>query len=196
MADNFDPEYELEKRFVKGFRAVFEKDERFVYNKNQNQTGVVITTDFPDDADTPLKIPHAVISDIVFQNNIQTSFGYNYLRDVSVKNIINGAQQYAFIYPYSLTIYCSGTRNASKDLAARVNWWLSLGATAYFSENLGLQITGIQKGRSNLSAQYPEKVFDTPISIQGTLYWVGSKGPENAFHDIDKPLTGVKINFQ
>lgn len=197
MMDNmFDPEYLLERNFVKGLRAVFEKDKRFVYNKNQELTEVCITTDFPDDMEAPLKIPHIVVSNVTFQNNPQNSFTYNFYRDVAYKGMSNGSQEYAHIIPYGISIICSGDRNGSKDLAARVNWWLSFGASEYFSETLGLQLNNIQKGTSNISKQFGEKVFDTPIHVQGTLYWVGRKGPENAFADLDTPLTNVKLNFK
>lgn len=195
MDNNFDPEYLLERNFVKGFRAVFEKDNRFVYNKNQKLTEVCITTDFPDDMDAPLKTPHIVVSNVTFQSNPQNTFGYNFYKDVPYKGMVNGAQEYAQIIPYGVSIICFGSRNGSKDLAARVNWWLSFGATQYFSETLGLQINSIQKGSSNLSKQYGEKVFETPVHVQGTLYWVGKKGPEDAYADLDTPLTNVTINF-
>lgn len=197
MMEAFDPEYEIESRIVRGFRAVFEKDSRFVYNKEQKDTELIITIDYPDDLEQPLKTPHMIVSNINLQTNLHTSFGYNFYKDVAHKGIKNGVQQYAYIIPYSATIICAGGQNVSKDLANRVHWYLSFAASAYFSEKLDLQIQEVTKGNTAPSKQHPEKLFETPVSIRGTLYWIGSKRPESvyAWNDIDKPLTNIKIKF-
>ena len=53
-----DIEYELEKKFIKGLRAIFENDDDFRYNENDKESGVIITTDYPE-KDAPLK-PHTL----------------------------------------------------------------------------------------------------------------------------------------
>lgn len=197
MPKYFDPEYEIERRIVKGLRAVFEKDDRFVYNKNEKESEINITIDYPDNSDIPLKVPHAILTNISLQTSLHNTFGYNFFRDVSWKGMKNGAQQYAYVIPYSANILCTGDQNTSKDLASRIHWYLSFAAASYFSESLDLQLQEVTKGNSSPSKQFPQKIFDTPISIRGTLYWIGTKGPEeaNALDDIDKPLTNIKIKF-
>lgn len=195
MVEFFDAEYEIEKRIVRGFRAIFEKDSRFVYNKNQKESDLMITIDYPDDAEVVEKIPHMVVTGINISNNTQNTFGYNFYKDVTHKGIVNGAQEYAYILPYSLTILCSGQQSISKDLASRVQWYISFGAAEQLSENLGLQINDVRKGQCSPSKQFPQKIFDTPIQISGTLYWIGTKCPENSLASIDKPLKNVNIKF-
>ena len=195
MVEFFDAEYELEKKLVRGLRAIFEKDSRFVYNKNQKESDLMITIDYPDNADVIDKIPYIVVTGINISNNMQNTFGYNFYKDVTHKGMKNGAQEYAYILPYSVTLLCSGQQSTSKDLASRVHWYITFAAAEQLSENLGLQITEVRKGQCSPSKQFPQKIFDTPIQISGTLYWVGTKGPENSLASIDKPLKNLKIKF-
>ena len=195
MSEFLDAEYEIESRLVRGLRAIFEKDEKFVYNKNQKESQLLITIDYPDSSEAVEKVPHIIISHITLQNNPQTTFGYNFYKDVEYNGIKNGAQQYAYVIPYSVTLTSSGQQNTSKDLASRLHWYLTFAGINYLSEKLGLQISNISKGDATPSRQYPDKIWDTPIQLSGTLYWIGTKGPEDALYDIDKPLTKVNIKF-
>ena len=74
MVEFFDAEYELEKKLVRGLRAIFEKDSRFVYNKNQKESDLMITIDYPDNADVIDRIPHIVVTGINISNNMQKYF--------------------------------------------------------------------------------------------------------------------------
>lgn len=191
----FDVDYELDSRFTRGLRYIFEKDDKFVYNKNQEKSDVIITCQYPENTDTVDKIPHIVIESASFENNIQNAFGYNYYRDIPHKDFKNGARQYAYIIPYGVTIRCVGQQSIAKDLASRVHWWIAFGATQYFNEQLGLQIQSIQKGGVGPSRQYPQKVFEGIVSLRGTLCWLATKRPEDAMIDLDTPLKGVKVTF-
>ena len=197
MIEAFDAEYELGVKITKGFRSIFEKDTRFVYNKNHKETGIIITVDYPEEStlELPEFVPHLVVSQITFQSNPQNSFSYNFMRDIEVNDIKNGAQQYAFMIPYSVTLLCVGDANTSRELSSRVNWYATFAGINFLSEKLGLQISNIQKGAMMPSKQFPKKVYDTPINMAGTYYWVGTKGPEDALYDIDKPLKNINIKF-
>lgn len=195
MVEFFDAEYEIEKKFTKGLRSIFEKDSRFVYNKSQKESELAITIDYPDAAVAIERVPHIIVTGVSLSNNTQNSFGYNFHRDVIHKGMVNGAQEYAYIIPYNVTILCAGQQNTSKDLASRVHWYITFAAAEYMSETLGLQITDVRKGQCSPSKQYPDKLFDTAIQITGTLYWVGTKCPENSMASIDKPLKNVNIKF-
>lgn len=197
MASNYyNIEYEIEKKFIKGFRAVFEKDDEFKFDLDEKLNQIKVTTDYPEDENAPCKIPHIVITDIAYQLNVQNFFGYNFYSDKSANGMDNGSQQYAQVIPYSATIVCTGGKSISKDLANKVQWYLSFAAAHYFNEELGLSLLNISKSRTSPSKQFPEKVFDTPISISGTLYWLGVKGPENVLGDIDQPLHDINIKFK
>lgn len=191
----FNVEYELEKRFIKGLRAIFEKDSDFSYNNDEEVTGVVITTDYPEDQEVPLKIPHLIITGIGFQSSTENTFGYNFMADEKAFGLVNGVQSYANIVPYSLTIICAGNRNDSKDLASKLSEYITFSASYYLNETMDLQISTINKSPTGPSKQFPQKLFETNISIQGTLYWIGRKGPEAALDDIDKPLKNINIRF-
>lgn len=194
MSEFFDPEYEIEKRLIKGFRSIFEKDGRFIYNKDNKITKLLITTDYPDNLEKLGFMPHIVVSNINLQNNLHNSFGYNFYRESDHKGFKDLVEQYAYIIQYSVTVICTAPKNISKDLANRLSWYISFAASKYLSEDLGLQISNISKGTSSPSKQFPEKVFDTPIQITGTLYWVGAKLPEG-ISNIDTPLKNVNIRF-
>lgn len=191
MARMFNAEYELEKRLIKGLKAVFEKDEDFNYNVNRNDTGVVITGDYPDDENAPLQKPHIIVTSISISDNAQNTFTNNFMRDIKYDGMKNAVQEYAFILPYSVTILCSGDHSTSKDLASILREYLSCSAYGYLSETLGLNMTHIQKGGSNPSKQYPQTIFDTPISIQGTFYHVCRKKPDGFLAGIDTPLKDI-----
>lgn len=201
MDDNnpqfFDVEYEIEKRFMLGFKSIFEKDKRFSYNKNQKETGLVISLEYPDNLDTPLKVPHLIISNVSFQGNLHNTLGYNFAGDTTWNGMVNGAQKYAYTFPYSATMLCVGPQSVSKDLANKLAWYLMYGSVGYLSEGLDLQFQNVSKGACSPSKQYPDKLFNTPVQVQGVLYWMPAKGPEQiwALNDIDKPLTGIKLKF-
>lgn len=195
MTEELDIEHLIGTKLVKGFRSIFEKDSRFVYNKKQEETEIIITVDYPDSLELPRKLPHLIVSQITLQNNPQTSFGYNFMRDIEYKGLKNGAQEYAFIIPYSVTLLCVGEQNTSRELGSRVIWYSTFAGINYLSERLGLQISNISKGTTNPSKQFPEKTFETPIQLSGTYYWIGRKKPEDALFDLDKPLKNINIDF-
>lgn len=191
MRDIFNAEYEIEKRLIKGLKAVFEKDEDFNYNVNRAETGVVITGDYPDDEHAPLQKPHIVISSVSLSDNTQNTFTNNFVRDVQYDGVRNAVQEYAFIIPYSVTILCSGDHSTSKDLASVLREYLAFAAYGYLSESLGLNISSIQKGNASPSKQYPQLIFDTPISIQGTFYHIGRKKADGLLAGIDTPIKDI-----
>lgn len=194
MSEFFDAEYEIEKRFVKGLRSIFEKDGRFLYNKDIKDTKLLITTDYPDNLEKLGFIPHIIVSNVTLQNNLHNSFGYNFYRQSDHKNLKANVQEYAYIIQYSVVLQCTAAKNTSKDLANRLAWYITFAASKYLSEDLGLQISNISKSSASPSRQHPEKIFDTPIQVTGTLYWVGSKLHEG-ISNIDKPLKNVNIRF-
>ena len=102
-----------------------------------------------------------------------------------------------YLIPFNTTIKCVGQQSISKDLASKLAWYFSFGATQYISEFLGLQLNGISKGNTVPSTQYPQKIFETTVLIRGTLSHIGTKRPEDmeVLNDIDTPLKGIKIIF-
>lgn len=192
----FDTEYEIEKRIITGLRTVFEKDKDFVYNSDEEVTAIKITTDFPEEEERAFKMPHIVVSNVSFQDNLANAFRYNFVRDVFHNGMVNGAQQYARIIPYTLTLTCLGTRNDSKDLASKVHYYLSYAANIFFGDKLGLNISDLSKGQTAPSKQFPERIFETSIGLRGTLYWLGTQRPETFLDELDTPLTGVNIKFE
>ena len=193
----FDIDYELDSRITRGLRAIFEKDDRFVYNKNQEETEVIITTQYPENTDTVDKIPHIVIDSSSYDINMQHTFDYNFYQETEHKGFKNGAKQYMYLIPFNTTIKCVGQQSISKDLASKLAWYFSFGATQYISEFLGLQLNGISKGNTVPSTQYPQKIFETTVLIRGTLSHIGTKRPEDmeVLNDIDTPLKDIKIIF-
>ena len=191
MTNLFNIEYEIEKRLIKGFKAVFEKDKDFNYNVDRNETGVVITGDYPDDEQAPLQKPHIVVNSISLSDNTQNMFTNNFMRDIKYDGMKNAVQEYAFIIPYSATILCSGDHSVSKDLASVLREYIAFSAYGYLSETLGLNISNIQKGSASPSKQYPQTIFDTPISIQGTFYHIGRKKPDGFLAGIDTPIKDI-----
>lgn len=192
-----DIEFCIDRNIIKGLKSVFEKDTRFVYNDNYKETGVIITTDYPDDIGRVNGIPHIILSSVNYMTNMQQTFGYNYAGDMAWKNMKNGANKHFFICPYSAVLICSGDKDVSKDLANRLHWYLSFGATDYFSEKLGLHLQSVSKGVTAPSRQYPTKVFDSTIQISGNFTWISAKGPEegDVLFDIDKPVRRIKLKF-
>lgn len=198
MAEYFDIEYEIQSRLIKSLRSIFEKDKRFRYNKDEKKTEVKIITEYPDDKDATFDIPSIVVKSVSAQTNLNNSLSYNFYRYKDWNGMKNGAEESLYLFPYGVTILCTGNRNESMDVASRVNWYLSFAASEFVNELMGLRISDISKGDAIPSKQYPEKLFDTPVQVRGTMVWIGSKGPEQmqALHSIDKPLKGFKIKFQ
>lgn len=192
--DFFNAEYEIEKRFIKGFKAIFEKDKDFHYNVDKAISEVVITGDYPDDEQAPLQKPHIIIMSVSMNDNTQNTFTNNFLRDVKYEGMSNAVQEYAFIIPYTVTIFCSGEHSTSKDLASKLREYIATLAYGYLSETLGLNITSIQKSQCTPSKQHPQIIFDTVISVQGTFYHISRKKPDGFLAGIDTPIKDITIN--
>ena len=192
--DILDIEYELEKKYVKGLKAIFENDTDFSYNSNDEVTKVIITTDYPE-SDIPFKTPHLVITGIAYQLNPQNTFSNNFYRDLNYNGMVNGAQEFANIIPYSLNFICLGEWSLSKDLANRLIQYLSFIAYTYFSDVLGIQMMSISKGPTAPQAQYPEKIFETVIAVQGNMNWTAAKTPDGFLAGIDTPVTDINLKF-
>ena len=189
-----DIEYELEKKYIKGLKAIFEKDTDFSYNSSDEDTKVIITTDYPE-GDTPFKTPHIVVSGIAYQLNPQNTFNNNFYRDVEYNGMANGAQEFANIIPFSLTLICLGEWSLSKDLSNRLVQYLSFIAYSYFYDILGVQVMNISKSPTVPQSQFPEKVFETSVSIQGNLEWAGTKTSDGLLAGIDTPVTNINIKY-
>lgn len=186
-------EYELEEKFIRGLRSVFAKDNDFRYNEKDKDSKVLITGDYPDKKIVE-KTPHIIVSGINFQTDPELGFTNTFSRDMTYNGMVNGAQVYVNVIPYSLSIISLGEWYDSKDLGARVFEYLRFVANEYFSLNLELYLRSITKNQTVLSKQYPEKIFETVIGVSGTLYWAGAKTP-NFLSDIDTPLTNINIKF-
>lgn len=186
-------EYELEEKLIKGLRQVFATDDDFRYNKDRQQTKVLITSEFPD-KEVVGKVPHILITGISMQTQADSSFTNGYLADITYNNMLNGAQCHVNFIPYSLQILCLGEWDTSKDLGARVFEYIRFVAYEYFSVHLELNMSNISKSPTSPTKQYPEKVFQTSINVSGTLYWAGARTP-SVLNNIDTPLTNINIKF-
>lgn len=168
-----DIEYEIEKRFVLSLRKIFEFDDRFIYNKDEKITKIVITSEYPE-KDAPLKTPHIVVAGISYQFDMQRTFygNYNDLELDSSGKIVIG-ENFVNVVPYSLSIICLGELFSSKDLANKVVNYITLAARDVF-DGLNLNIASVGKGASGARSQQPEKIFETNVSVQGHVQWNGS----------------------
>lgn len=163
-----DIEREIEARYIKGLRRVFEFEDDFRYNKNESETGVIISSEFPA-KDCSFKIPHMVVSGISYQSDLQNTLNHNFHSDIRHNGIVNYAQESVHMLPYSLNIVCLGEYDVSRNLANRLAYLINFRAFHYLSEQLGLRIRNTSKGQFSPKEQYPEKVFQTPFGIQGMM---------------------------
>lgn len=158
----------LEERFIRGLRRVFEFDDQFRYNVNDKATRIVIAPDYPKgEVEQPFKTPQILVSGISF--NVQTQMGLsnNLQEDVAHAGITNYAQRHFFRTPFSANFICLGEYDISRNLANRVFYYISFRAYDYFSSALNLNIENVAKGTTDPRDQYPEPIFQTPVSIQG-----------------------------
>ncbi|MCX8074095.1 MAG: hypothetical protein N2749_00715 [Clostridia bacterium] len=194
MVPIVDIEYELEKKFVKGLRAIFENDTDFSYNDNDIDTRIIITTEYPE-KDIPSKTPHIIVTNIAYQINTQSFIGNNFYRDINYMGMKNGAQEYANVIPYSLSLICLAEWALSKDLANRLVQYIGFVAHDYLSEDLGLHVDSVSKNPTSPYNQYPEKLFQTTLSVQGHYYWTGAKTLNGILTGIDKPVKNIYIKY-
>lgn len=195
-----DIEKELEARFIKGLRRIFEFDNEFMYNVSNEETKIIITPDFPD-IDKPFKIPHIVVTGIAYQTNAQFGFNNNFFQNVPYNNIRNYAKENVFDAQYSVSLVCLGEYDVSRNLANRGIYYIMFHAYDYLSGNLKLNIQNATKSPTSLKEPYPEKVFQTPISVQGVMTLGVVKTPFNYMEGgkslpIDKSgktFTAVKV---
>lgn len=180
-----DIEYELEKMFVTTFRGIFEFDQKFVYNKNEQESLIAITSEYPE-TDVPLQSPHLVVTGISYQFNMMNSLTNNFYREYMTPEGL--CSEYLNIIPYSINIACLGEIFVSKDLANKVINYVSFEMSEVF-EGLGLNIMNISKGPTTPQSQYPDKVFETVVSIQGKVDWKGTKVINS---DIQKVVGNIK----
>lgn len=188
---NDDPEKVIEAKYVTALRAIFEYDDKFVYNENDELTKVIISPEYPDKEAT-LKTPQLVVTNIAYQYNRQTSFFGNLNRDLY--DPITGrpiGQEYVNVIPYSLSCICLAEFFISKDLANRVMNYVTFIASEVF-DGLLLHISNVAKSPTVAQQQWPERMFETTVSIQGHVEWVGTKTKNlSALHLLNK----IKINL-
>lgn len=168
MAEFTDIEREIEARWILGLRRVFEFDTQFKYNKIDSKTKIIISPDFPE-KDAQFKIPQIVVTGIAFQNNTQMTFGNNFFSDIPRNGIVNYASASFAQIPYSATLICIGEYDISRNLANRAFFYTNFRAYEYLSDSLRLNIQGVSKGPSSPKEQYPEHIFQTPVSVQGSM---------------------------
>jgi hypothetical protein len=187
-----DLEYELEKRYVVGLRAIFKNEIEFLYNSDITKTNVVISSEYPDIKDgAEFKTPHLVVGGIGLQWNNHTSFGSNYLKPV-MQNGVKIGEQFVNIIPYSLTILAIGVQSDSKNLGLKAFNFISFGASEVF-EQMGLNIQTIAKSSTTPQKQYPETIFETPLMVSGYFEWKGTKSTELAALHI---LKDIKLQLE
>jgi hypothetical protein len=196
-----DIEREIEARYVRGVRRIFEFDDEFMYNVSDEISRVIITTDFPN-PDTPFKTPHIVITGIGYQNESQYGFSNNFNQNFAVNGIRNYGSEYVAQIPYSVSLICLGQYDVSRNLANRLAYYVDFEAYEYLSDNLMLNIRNITKSPSSVKEQYPEKIFQTPVTVQGILNLAVNKTPFNYLENnrsqpinkLGKTFTKVKVS--
>lgn len=180
MTNVQDLEYYLEKSMVTGLRAVFMEEDMFKYTPDDETTGVIITSAYPD-VDVDFKIPQIVFSDSSFSLS-QTSLSNNFYGDI-IETDENGTeyiagQKYATIVPYNATILCFAQEHGiAKDLANRVFNLVGFEARELFNDAFNLNITNVAKGGTGLQKTKPNNTYVSNISMTGNINWVGEKRP-------------------
>jgi hypothetical protein len=166
-------EYEIEKRSITALRAVFEIDDTFRYNKVEEQTQLLINSEYPE-KNTAIKVPRLIITGITLSVNCVNTLGGNFYRDILVDGKMG--QEYANIIPYTANLICLATLYESKDLANKTLNYISFEYNEVF-DAVGLKIINVTKGATVPQNQYPEKIFETPVMVQGQIDWTGVKIP-------------------
>jgi hypothetical protein len=177
-------EYELEKRFVLALRAIFEIDDTFVYNDDEETTKLLIASEYPQQG-TEIKIPRIIVTNISFGFNSLNSINNNFYREV----FVNGkyGQEFLNIIPYNVNLMCLAPLFDSKDLANKVLNYISFEASEVF-DAVQLNVMNVAKGVTVPQSQYPEKIFETPIAVQGKVDWKGVKIPNT---DYEKQIAKI-----
>jgi len=168
-----DIEQQIEARYVKAFKAIFEKDDTFVYNEDDKLTKLIITPEFPE-KDATLKTPHLVVTNITYNFNCETSFYSNYYMDIFDDEGRQIGKRYLNIIPYSLGLVCLSEYFVSKDLANRALSYLTFTAKELF-DSIYIKVGSVSKNPTSPHRQYPEHIFETTLSVQGNLEWEGNK---------------------
>lgn len=174
-----DIERELERRIIIGLRKVFEVFEfsgEFRYNNDDEITRIIITPDFPV-SEIAFKTPHIVVTNIRYQINNQATLQNNFYQDVSRANIHNYESEHIVMIPFLSSMLCMGEYDVSRNLANRLFYYISFQAYDYFSLLLKLNLSNLSKESTAPAAQYPEKIFQTPVNLQGTLSLSYDKKP-------------------
>jgi len=104
--------------------------------------------------------------------------------------------------PYSVSLICLGQYDVSRNLANRLAYYVDFEAYEYLSDNLMLNIRNITKSPSSVKEQYPEKIFQTPVTVQGILNLAVNKTPFNYLENnrsqpinkLGKTFTKVKVS--
>lgn len=175
--DTVDIERLVEKNFVLALRAIFENDNSFVYNEDDTKTGIMITPEYPpynNERTIQLSLPYLVITDITYQFSRDTSLSNNFSESAwDTSGFMVGEKKYSSI-PYNLSILCFAEEFAAKDLANKVVGYIMHTWEDLF-DSIHMNVRTASKGSSRLQSQYPNKIYQVPISISGVAYWTGLK---------------------
>lgn len=168
--DVVDIEREIERKIVTILRFLFSADKDFRYSEDNMETRISIGTDYPNE-ETPIQIPHLIISGITYSFDMGNSLFQNYANPVFNEDGVNVGHRYINTIPFSYQLNCYGENYESRNLANRVlNYITFVGKPAFNS--LNVRTLRAEKGNTTPSSQFPKK-FHTAIIASGVYEWAG-----------------------
>ena len=168
--DVVDIEREIEKKIVTILRFLFGADRDFRYSDSEKETRLCIGTDYPSE-ETPMMIPHLIISGITYSFDMGNTIFQNYANPVFNKKGVNVGHRYINTIPFSYQLNCYGENYESRNLANRtLNYITFVGKPAFNA--LNVRTLRADKGNTTPSSQFPKK-FHTALTVSGIYEWAG-----------------------
>jgi hypothetical protein len=169
--DVVDIEREIEKKIITILRFLFNADKDFRYSDDDKETRLCIGTDYPNN-ETPMEIPHLIISGITYSFDMGNSIFQNYANPVFNDDGVNVGHRYLNTIPFSYQVNCYGENYESRNLANRaLNYITFVGKSAFNA--LNVKTLRAEKGNTTPSSQFPKK-FHTALIVSGVYEWSGA----------------------
>lgn len=166
-----DVEKFIESGLITSLRYMLYLDDRFRWDFDARNRDIDVVTEFPN-REQPLKENVVIVTGLNWNGNNMSSLNQDIAEPINTEDGIHVGDKYRTVINFSCTVLCEAEGMRSKDIGNKVANILMFTGKEVLAKN-GITIYNINKGVTGPKAQTPTKVFSTPISVSGSVTWVG-----------------------
>ncbi len=166
-----DIEKFVERGLITSIRYMLYLDEKFKWDFDSRNRDIDVVTEFPN-REVPLKENVVIVTGLNWNGNNMSSLNQDIAEPIITDEGVHIGDKYRTVINFGCTILCEAEGMRSKDIGNKVANILMFTGKEVLAKN-GITIYNINKGATGPKTQNPTKVFQTAISVSGSITWVG-----------------------